>query len=478
MADSAPFRIASGQGFWGDLQRAPIDQARNGPIDVLVMDYLAEVTMSILQKQKLRDERMGYARDFVDVVVELAPDIVEKRFKVISNAGGVNPVACAEAIAAGARARGVTGLKIAVVTGDDLLPELDALLAGGAELTHMETGEGLAGFRDHVVSANAYLGAQPIAEALARGADVVVTGRTTDTGLTLAPLVHRFGWAWDDWDKMAAGTVAGHILECGAQSSGGNFTDWKTVPNLAGVGFPIVEANPDGSFVVTKHDGSGGLVSRGTVAEQLLYEIGDPADYITPDCVADFTSIRLDDEGGDRVRVSGITGLPATDFLKVSAAYADGWKATSTLVYAWPDAADKARAAAGILKARLDALGLTFDEVRAEIVGLNALSEQTAPDAAREADLDEVQLRVSVRSQDRAAVDAFGREIAPLILTGPSAVTGFAGGRPRASEVVAYWPALIEEAPRSRHTSRSSRCRRALPSGALRGRSAGRAVSR
>lgn len=440
---SAPLRIASGQGFWGDLQRAPIDQARLGPIDVLVMDYLAEVTMSILQKQKLRDPSKGYARDFVEVVTELAPDIVEKGFKIISNAGGVNPVACAEAIVEGARARGATGLKVAVVTGDDLLERLDDLLARGVELKHMETGQRLAEVRDQIVSANAYLGAQPIAEALAMGADVVVTGRTTDTGLTLAPLVDRFGWDWTDWDKMAAGTVAGHILECGAQSSGGNFTDWRAVPDMARIGFPIAEVSADGTFVVTKHDGTGGLVSRGTVAEQLLYEIGDPTDYITPDVVADFTSIQLEDEGDDRVRVSGIRGAEDTEFLKVSAAYADGWKATSTLVYAWPEAAAKARAAAQILKDRLDALGLEFEEYRAEIIGLNALSETESVDAVAEADLDEVQLRVSVRGQDKAAVEQFGREIAPLILTGPSAVTGFAGGRPRPSEVVAYWPALI-----------------------------------
>ncbi|WP_412068395.1 acyclic terpene utilization AtuA family protein [Rubrivirga sp. IMCC43871] len=440
---SDTIRIASGQGFWGDLQRAPIDQARLGPIDVLVMDYLAEVTMSILQKQKLRDATKGYARDFVEVVTELAPDIVEKRFKVISNAGGVNPVACAEAIVEGAKARGVTGLKVAVVTGDDLLGRLADLIADGVPLKHMETGQPLAEVLDHIVSANAYLGAQPIAEALALGADVVVTGRTTDTGLTLAPLVHRFGWDWADWDKMAAGTVAGHILECGAQSSGGNFTDWRDVPNMSGIGFPIAEVSADGSFVVTKHDGTGGLVSRGTVAEQLLYEIGDPADYITPDVVADFTSIQLADQGDDRVRVSGIKGTEDTEFLKVSAAYADGWKATSTLVYAWPEAAAKARAAAQILKDRLDALGLEFDEYRSEIIGLNALSESTESDPIGEADLDEVQLRVSVRGQDKSAVEQFGREIAPLILTGPSAVTGFAGGRPRPSEVIAYWPALI-----------------------------------
>lgn len=443
MSDPAPLRIASGQGFWGDLQRAPIDQARRGPIDVLVMDYLAEVTMSILQKQKLRDPALGYARDFVDVVTELAPDIREKGFKVISNAGGVNPIACAEAIVANARERGAHGLKVAVVTGDDLLDRLDDLVGRGVELKHMETGEPISTVLDRVVSANAYLGARPIAEALAQGADVVVTGRTTDTGLTLAPLVDRFGWAWDDWDKMAAGTVAGHILECGAQSSGGNFTDWQDVPDMAGIGFPITEVHADGTFVVTKHEGSGGLVSRGTVAEQLLYEIGDPTDYITPDVVADFTSIRLDDEGSDRVRVSGIEGGADTEFLKVSAAYSDGWKATSTLVYAWPDAAEKARAAAGILRDRLDALGLEFDEVRSEIIGAGALSEVAEAAPKREADLDEVQLRVSVRSQDKAAVEQFGREIAPLILTGPSAVTGFAGGRPRPSEVIAYWPALI-----------------------------------
>lgn len=442
-------RIASGQGFWGDLQRAPIDQARLGPIDVLVMDYLAEVTMSILQKQKLRDPAAGYARDFVEVVTELAPDVAEKRFKIISNAGGVNPEGCARAIVEGARARGVTDLKVAVVTGDDLLDRLDEILSAGAELRHMETGEPFTAIRDQIVSANAYLGAQPIAEALARGADIVVTGRTTDTGLTLAPLVHRFGWAWDDYDKMAAGTVAGHILECGAQSSGGNFTDWHTVPDLARVGFPIAEVAADGTFVVTKHAGTGGRVSRGTVAEQLLYEIGDPRDYITPDGVADFTTIQLHDEGDDRVRVSGIQGRPRTDFLKVSGAYADGYKASSTLVYAWPDAAKKARAAAGILKDRLDALGLHFDEYRAEILGLSALSELDDLDGPE--DLDEVQLRVSVRGADRTAIDAFGREIAPLILTGPSAVTGFAGGRPRASEVIAYWPALVPRELVERH---------------------------
>jgi hypothetical protein len=437
MKDS--IRIASGQGFWGDLQRAPIDQARRGQIDFLVMDYLAEVTMSIMQKQKLRNPEAGYARDFVEVVTELLPDIREKGFRIISNAGGVNPPACAEAILAEARQRGIP-LKVAVVTGDDLLDALDDLLADGVELRHMETGAPLADVRERLVSANAYLGAEPIVEALRMGADVVVTGRTTDTGLTLAPMIHEFGWSLDDWDLMAAGTVAGHILECGAQASGGNFTDWQDVPDMAGIGFPIVEAHPDGSFVVTKHAGTGGRVSVPTVSEQLLYEIGDPKDYITPDCIADFTSIRLAPAGDDRVRVEGIRGEPKTEFYKVSAAYADGWKATATLVYSWPDPVAKARAAADILRKRLDALGLEFDEYRAEILGLNALTED---ERLPRSELEEVQLRVGVRGQDREAIEQFGREIAPLILTGPSGVTGFAGGRPRPSEVIAYWPALI-----------------------------------
>src|SRR5690606_1110239 len=249
------------------------------------------------------------------------------------------------------------------------------------------------------------------------------------------PMIHEFGWAEDDWDRMAAGTVAGHILERGAQSSGGNFTDWETVPNMAEIGFPIVEARPHGTSTATEHAGTGGLATTPTVPEQLRYEIGDPRDYITPDCVADFTTIRLEQEAADRVRVHGVAGRPATEFLKVSAAYADGWKATSTLVYGWPDAAKKARAAARILKERLDNLGLSFDEFRAELIGLNALSERD-DEMGREAELDEVMLRVAVRGQDHAAVEQFGREIAPLILTGPSAVTGFAGGRPKPSEVI------------------------------------------
>jgi hypothetical protein len=440
-------RVASGQGFWGDWQEAPKLQVRQGPIDYLMLDYLAEITMSILQKQKERDPSAGYARDFVPLVAELAPELVAKGIRVVSNAGGVNPESCRAALVESLReVRTDRPLRIATVTGDDLLGRLDGLIADGHELRNMETGEPLAAIRDLVESANAYIGAAPIVEALRASADVVVTGRSTDTALTYAPLVHEHGWAADDWDRIAAGIVAGHINECGAQGAGGNtLLDWQGV-DLVTPGYPIIESAPDGSFVVTKHPGLGGRVTWATVTEQLVYEMGDPAAYITPDGVADFGSIRLEDLGGDRVRVTGVRGGERTGFLKVSIAWHAGWKAVGTLVYAAPDAVAKARRADFVLRGRLERLGLRFEEIRTEIIGAGAcLGRDPAalPAAVREG-LPEVELRVGVRGPDRTAVDRFTRELAPLILAGPPTVTGFAGGRPRVQEVMAYWPALIE----------------------------------
>jgi hypothetical protein len=437
-------RVAAGQGFWGDWLEAPVRQVRGGPIDYLMMDYLAEVTMSIMQKQKSRDPKAGYARDFVPLMERILPDIVQKRIKVTSNAGGVNPRGCAEAVLEVARRLGLAGkLSIGLVTGDDILGRLDQLIAKGHLLENMETGQPLAAIRDQVLSANAYLGMAPIVEALSGGADVVITGRVTDTGLTLGPIFHEFGWPADDWDKVAAGTVAGHIIECGAQCSGGNLLkDWRSVKGLENPGFPIVEASPDGSFVVTKHPGTGGVVSVASVTEQLVYEMGDPRSYITPDGIADFTTIQLKRAGRDRVRVSGIRGAPRTPMLKVSIAYFYGYKAVGTLVYSWPEAYDKARAADWILRQRLKDLGLEFEQILTEFVGASATHGQLSGPPDPEAP--EVQLRVGVRARERAPVERFTREIAPLVLTGPPSVTGFAGGRPPVEEVVAYWPALID----------------------------------
>ncbi|MCC7052270.1 MAG: DUF1446 domain-containing protein [Gemmatimonadaceae bacterium] len=437
-------RVASGQGFWGDSLDAPRQQVDGGPIDYLMLDYLAEVTMSILQKQKERDPAMGYARDFIGAIESVLPGITGRGVKVIANAGGVNPADCARALVAAIAKAGHAGeVKIGVVTGDDLLPRLDELLAAGHELKNMDTGAPLSTVRQRVLSANAYIGSTPIVEALQRGAQVVVTGRSTDTALTMAPLRHEFGWAADAWNQLAAGIVAGHILECGAQSSGGNcLHDWRNIPDLANVGYPIAEVQADGTFVITKHPGTGGRVSVPSVSEQLVYEMGDPHAYITPDVVADFTSIRVAADGENRVKVHGITGGPATPFLKVSIAYRAGFKAVGSLVYSWPDAMEKAELANRILRERLDRLGLKFDTILSEFVGANATHGHLAGDGR---DAPEVQYRIGVRGEDRASVERFTREIAPLVLNGPPSVTGFAGGRPKVEEVIAYWPALIDK---------------------------------
>jgi len=436
-------RIASGQGFWGDLPEAPGRQVEGGPIDYLMLDYLAEVTMSIMQKQKARDPKSGYAHDFVPLMKQILPACIERDIKVIANAGGVNVAGCAEAIGDVARQLGLNGkLRIGIVTGDDILNRIDDLLARGIELRNMETDEPLATVCDRIQSANAYLGAQPIVDALSKGAQVVITGRATDTGLTLAPMIHEFGWAPDDWDKLAAGTIAGHIIECGAQCSGGNCQyEWQSIPDLAGVGFPIAEASADGTFVITKHEKTGGRINLPSIKEQLVYEMGDPRTYITPDCIADFTTIQLAEGGTDRVRAFGIKGRPATDSLKVSISYSAGYKAVGTLVYAWPGAYEKAEAAGEILRARLDRLGLRFDQILTEYVGANATHGPLAGSPSN--DLAEVQLRFGVRGNDHGEIERFTKQIAPLILTGPPAVTGFAGGRPKVEEIVAYWPALI-----------------------------------
>ncbi|HTS61731.1 MAG TPA: acyclic terpene utilization AtuA family protein [Candidatus Acidoferrales bacterium] len=429
-------RIANGQGFWGDWLEAPVRLVEQGPIDYLALDYLAEITMSILQKQKQADPNLGYARDFPPLIARIAKPMRERGVTVIANAGGVNPAACAREVV-----RLAPGIKVAVVAGDDVFPRLDAFLAKGYVMRDMDTGEPLAPIRGRILSANAYIGAFPLAEALATGAQVVIAGRSTDTALALAPMIHRYGWRPDEYDKLAAGTIAGHIIECGAQCTGGNCQiDWQGIPDMANIGYPIVEAEPDGSFVVTKHAAAGGRVTVDSVKEQLLYELGDPRRYITPDCVADFTSIRLAAAGPDRVRASGIRGAERPPSLKLSIAYTAGWKATGTLVYSWPQALEKAQAADRIVRARLAALGLKFDEIYTEFFGVNACHGAAAPPNP---DPPEVQVRIGVRGPDKKAVDRFTRELIPLVLNGPPGATGFGEGRPGVREIVAYWSALI-----------------------------------
>lgn len=439
---SRTIRIGGGQGFWGDWLEAPVRLVQGGPLDYLVLDYVAEVTMSIMQKQRARDLSQGYARDFVTLMERLLPDLVERRIRVVSNAGGVNPRACAAAVLEVAKKQGLAGkLKVGLVTGDDIMHRLDDLLARGHGFQNLDTGQPLSSVRADVQAASAYLGMKPVIEALDQGANIVISGRLADPVLALGPIFHEFKWSADDVDKVAAGIVAGHIIECGAQSSGGNLmADWRKVRDLAHVGFPIVEVAEDGSFVVTKHPGTGGVVSLASVTEQLVYEIGDPKRYVNADGVADFTSIRLTARGRDRVQVSGIRGAPKTPFYKVSIAYHYGYKAVGTLVYSWPDAYDKARVADRIIRERLHDQGLGFEKIHTEYVGYNSTHGRLAgpPDP----EMPEVQLRIGVRARDREPVERFTREVAPLVLTGPPGVTGY-GSKPEVKEIVAFWPALI-----------------------------------
>jgi hypothetical protein len=433
-------RIGNGCGFWGDNLDAPLLLAEHGRLDYLTLEYLAELTMSILARQQQRDPAAGYATDFTDVLARLCPVLqAQPSLKLITNAGGMNPTTCAAAARDILTKAGLGSRVVATVAGDDLLPRLDALVAEGHALTNLDTGCPLQDVRPRVVSANAYLGARPIVEALHRGASVVITGRVADASLTLAPAVHEFGWRWDEWDRLAAGTVAGHLIECGAQVTGGLWCNWQEAADLANVGYPVAEVEADGAFRITKPPGSGGAVNVETVAEQLLYEVGDPAAYLTPDVVADFTSVSLREADKDVVEVTGARGKAATDSYKVSLAYRDGFTASGTLVVYGQDAAAKAQRCGEMLLERLRRAGVTPEHSHIECLGAG----DAVPLGPIRHDLTEVVLRVGVRDSRRAAVERFTKEFAPLVTSGPPGVTGYTTGRAPVREVFAYWPALI-----------------------------------
>lgn len=437
--------VANGQGFWGDSMLGPVRLVREGPLDYLTLDYLAEVTMSILQKQKSRNPQTGFATDFVALIDRILPELVEKNIKVVANAGGVNPEGCMRAVLDVIAKHGFRGVKVGIVEGDDILGRLDELIASGEEFRNMDTGEPLARVRKGVTSANVYLGAFPIAEALAQGAQIVITGRGTDPGLVLGPLIHEFGWGPRDFDVLAAGTVAGHIVECGAQCTGGNYTDWRKVPDMARIGYPIIEASADGTFVITKHEGTGGIVDVSTVTHQLAYEMGDPRAYLGPDVSADFTSFSMEQDGRDRVRVFGVTGGAPTPTYKVSMSTLGGWKAIGQLTISGPDALAKAELCSRIVWERLALDGCEYapEERLVEYLGANVCHAGVA--SAERADPTEIVLRMGVKGPDRAKVDRFGFELVPLVTSGPPGVTGFAGGRPKATEIIGFWPALVRK---------------------------------
>jgi hypothetical protein len=437
-------RIANGAGFLGDRLSAPRQLVESATVDYLTIEHLAELTMSILARQREKDPQAGYAEDFVEIVRSLC-DALHKQpqLKIIANSGGMNPPACAAAVAKILSDAGLGETTIGVVTGDDLLPNLDAIQSSGCGLTNLDTGEPLTalGPRDRIVSANAYLGARPIVEALAGGARIVITGRVADASLTVAPLVHEFGWSWNDLPKIAAATVAGHLIECGAQVTGGYSVDWQQY-RLADVGYPIAEVTSAGETIITRPPGSGGAVNFRTVAEQLVYEIGDPRHYLTPDIDCDFTTVRLHDLGQDRVQVSGASGRAATDTYKVSLAYRDGFMASGQLLVYGLDCLDKARACGEMILQRVADAGFSLARTNIELLGHGA----GVPGAwfwRKYQPPGELMLRVTVHDPNRAAVEHFTREIAPLITSGPAGLAGYASGRPQVRPVFAYWPTLV-----------------------------------
>lgn len=433
-------RIGCHSGFWGDTETAAAQLVRHGEVDYLVSDYLAEVTMSIMAAQKLRNPQAGYATDFVQVVMApLAREIAEKKIKVITNAGGVNPQACRDAVLKACEAAGVK-LEVAVVLGDDLLPRLDELR--GLDIREMDTGAELPG---KVVSMNAYLGGFPIARALAEGADVVITGRCVDSAVTLGGLIHAFGWTMDDHDRLAAGTLCGHIIECGAQCNGGNFTDWRLVPGYDDMGFPVAEVSDDGSFVLSKPEGTGGLITTATVAEQMLYEIGDPRAYMVPDVVCDFTGATYEQVGKDRVRVSGARGRPPTDTYKVSTTWPDGYKLSTIFMLGGREAVAKGQASAeAIIKKtrrmfREKNMG-DYRDLSIEIIG----GEATYGPHARAQDIREVVVKIAAKHDQKEALGLLGREIAPMATGGVVGMTGsFGAGRVSPSPVIRMFSCLV-----------------------------------
>jgi hypothetical protein len=426
-------RIGNACGFWGDNIDAPVRLAERGKLDYLTLEYLAELTMSILALQKQRDPDKGYAGDFLDVLQRLAPILAQQpNLRIITNAGGMNPHACARRAREILQKAGVQR-RIAVVSGDDLLPRLDELLQAHP-FTNLDTGEPLQIIRPRVVSANAYLGARPIADALAQDADIVITGRIADASLTVGPAMHAFGWQWNDWDRLSSASVAGHLIECGAQVCGGLWCDWRKIDDYTDIGYPYVDLAADGSFSISSDAGPG--VNRETLVEQLLYEVGDPARYLTPDVIADFTSIAIEPVDTRTMRVSRAKGLPATDTYKVSIAYRDGFMASGTLVIAGPDAMVKAQLAGDALLKRT---GQSFDRSNIECLGAGAC----APGIVTANDPPEVVLRVAVHDQQKEKVERFAKEFAPLVTSGPPGVTGYTTGRPQVREVFAYWPALL-----------------------------------
>ncbi|MFY9315031.1 MAG: acyclic terpene utilization AtuA family protein [Burkholderiales bacterium] len=440
-------RVGAGLGFYGDSWRPVRASIERGGVQYIASDHLSELTLAILQKDRQRDKPgdppSGYARDAVPMLAELWPLAAKRGVKFVLNAGGLNPEGARLAIARTFRDKGWRA-KIATVSGDSVLERIDELRAAGEALAHMDTGADIAGVRERMLFASAYLGAQPIAEALAQGADIVLTGRVADAALTLGPLAHEFGWRWDDWDRLAAGLTLGHLLECSGQGSGGNFGsagEWAKVPDYAHLGYPIAEVSADGSALFTKPPGTGGRVSFDTVRQQLLYEVHNPHAYYSPDVVLDMGTLEFDDQGNDRVRISGASGAPRPQTLKIVAGYHDGWMGTGMIGFAWPEAYAKCEKSAEIIRTLVAERGWPVEDTNVEYIGYNSLLGANADPTYRD-QLNECFLRMTIRTKDKKVADAFGRLFPWLGLSGPPYVGSMKGVQP-AKELLGIWPTLV-----------------------------------
>jgi hypothetical protein len=441
MPASGSLSVGNGAGFWGDNLDAPYLLARDGKLDVLTLEYLAELTMAILSHLRSRDKNAGYVTDLPELLERLAAILVEKeRLRIVTNAGGLNPTSCSVRCGEILLEAGMPELPIGMVSGDDALDRVPNWVEQGIDLAHLETGESISTVASRLVAANVYFGARPIADALAGGARIVVTGRVADASLTLGPAVARFGWKWDDWAALAGASVAGHLIECGAQATGGLWHQWDQLGDPAGIGYPIAEIDSDGSCVIAKPDQTGGLVNVETVTEQLLYEIDDPACYRTPDVNVDFTGLEITHAGPDRVAVRGARGRTPSEKLKMVAIYRDGWTASGMVAVVGRNAESKARNAGELVLERVRRSGTPLEHSLVECLGAG----DVAPGVLRPAEPPyEVVLRVTVRDPERASVERFCRELAPLVTAGPPGIVGYASGRPAARPAFGYWPAVV-----------------------------------
>lgn len=437
-------RIGAGQGFWGNGPYGAQNMVEKGDIDYLCCDALAELTLAILKKGMKKNAYAGWVNELTPIMEHILPTLKEKKIRFISNHGGLNPMGAVDEIKRIADKMGITGLKIAAVTGDSVYDRVDEFIERKIDLSNMDTGESIETIRDRIVFANAYIGAKPIVEALEQGADIVITGRAADSALFLAPMIYSFGWSWEDWDKLAVGTLAGHLLECSAQSTGGNFGgDWWNVPDMENIGYPIAEVKENGELIITKPEGTGGRVSIPTVTEQMVYETLDPNNYICPDVIADFTSPTLTDLGDDRVLITGMKGKPRPEKLKVYMCYNDGWAASNALIYSWPYALKKAYKVRDIVQHELDQLGVPYDTFRCDLIGVNSIHGPAAP-IPDDDSINEIAVKLTLKTYDRDAAKMFPKLIPAWALDGPPAVSVGGGFSTSPRGLLGPWSTLVD----------------------------------